>query len=261
MKNVTRNVLVVAAVCVSGSCAPQEDVAPIFQSAPWIQWETYRGVDAPAFGEFFEMLQENYSASYEAGWSIYGENPTVAYRATALPDGWESVESVGQERMAVFQQFNSEQIDLFNRAWSSRHTALYRAAPEQSVVPENFTVADIQALPYHRVSIYRLKRTEASAFGEALAARAALDRDAGIENFVLTTWWGGLGTARPTVMLRVAAESREADVGPNFEARRAAREPYMDEFRALTGVMNASAWHIERHDQFRSSELSFVPGS
>lgn len=261
MKNLKRSALVVVAISISAACAPEEDVAPIFQSAPWIQWETYRGVDAPAFGEFFEMLEQNYSGSYEAGWSIYGENATVAYRATALPDGWQSVESVGQERMAVFQQLSEEEVDLFNRAWSSRHTALYGAAPEQSVVPENFTVADIQALPYNRVSIYRLKRAEASAFGDALAARSALDREAGIENFVLTTWWGGLGTARPTVMLRVAAASRADDVGPNREFRQAARESYVDEFRRLTGIMNASAWHIERHDQFRNSELSFVPGS
>ena len=60
-------------------------------------------------------------------------------------------------------------------------------------------------------------------------------------------------------MVRVTAESRAADAGDNAAARRAARQPYIAEFRRLTGIMNRSAGHIEQHDQRRIATLSFVP--
>ena len=139
---------------------------------------------------------------------------------------------------------------------------MYDAAPALSVVPDDFTVSDIRALPYNRVSIYNLKWDQAPAFREALAARSALDREAGLGSaFILIAWTGNVGTEAQTVMLRVSAESRTVDSGANAEARQVARAAYREEWNRLTAIMNASAWRIERHDQMRRAGLSFVPGS
>ena len=252
--------LAVAALAFPVAASAQE-VAPLFQSAPAVLYETYRGVDAPVFNEYFEMVVDKYANSDGFGWGIYRENATVAYRITALPDGLESMLQVQEARGVSFQDFTEGEVDLWNRAWGTRHVAVYNAAPGLSVVPDDFSVADIQALPYNRVTVYHLKWDQAPAFRDALAERSALDREAGIENFVLTAWNGGIGTEAQTVMLRVSAESRVADAGVNTRARQAARESYRDEFRRLGAIMNASAWKVERHDQGRIARLSFVPGS
>ena len=93
---------------------------------------------------------------------------------------------VQQARNESFQEFTEDQTDLSNRAWGTCHVAVYNAAPALSVVPDGFSVADIQALPYNRVTLYNLKWGEAPAFRQALAERSALGREAGIEDFVLT---------------------------------------------------------------------------
>ena len=165
-------------------------------------------------------------------------------------------------RGVSFQDFSEAQVALWNSAWGSRHVSVYDAVPALSVVPDDFTVSDIRALPYNRVRIYNLKWDQAPAFREALAARSALDREAGLGSaFILIAWTGNVGTEAQTVMLRVSAESRTVDSGANAEARQVARAAYREEWNRLTAIMNASAWRIERHDQRRRAELSFVPGS
>ncbi|HBV07016.1 MAG TPA: hypothetical protein DEF01_09770 [Gemmatimonadetes bacterium] len=248
--------IAVAAIC--PSMVNGQDVAPIFESAPWIQYETYRAVDAPVFREYFEMLVDKFSGTEAFGWGVYQESPTVAYRITALPNTWQSLQDVNEQRVAGFEDFTEVEVDLFNRAWGSRHAALYAVNPDQSVVPEGFTVDDIRALPYNRVMVYRLKWGQAPAFAEALAARSALDREAGMDNFVFTVWWGGLGTETRTVMVRISAENRAADIA-GFQSRQEARQAYMDEWRRLSGIMNAAAWEIEHHNQIRVADLSFAP--
>lgn len=235
--------------------------APIFEQAPAVAYETYNGVNGDVFVEYFESLVDKYHGTDVAGWGIYRENPTVWYRVTPLPDRMQSLIAVSQARNAGAQEFTDHQRALWNSAWGTRHVALYNAAPNMSVVPTDFSVSDITQLPYNRVIVYHLKWDQAAAFRTALRARSALDREAGIENFVLTAWNGGLGTEAPTIMLRISAESQEADLGANREARRMARESYRDEWNRLTGIMNAAAVHIERHDQRRIAELSHVPGS
>jgi hypothetical protein len=256
-----RSVLVAATLLLPVTTAAQ-DVAPIFESAPAVLYETYRAVNSPVFTEYFEMLVDRYAGSDGYGWGVYSENATVHYRITALPEGLTSMVAVQQARGVSFQDFSESEVALWNSAWGSRHVSVYNAAPGLSVVPDGFTVSDIQALPYNRVSIYNLKWDQAPAFREALAARSALDREAGLgDAFVLTAWNGGVGTEAQTVMLRVSAESRTVDAGSNFDARRAARAAYGEEWGRLNAIINASAWRIERHDQFRRAELSFVPGS
>ena len=259
MKMLMKGAFVVAALSVPATSWAQE-VAPLFEAAPAVLYETYRGVDAPVFNEYFGMLVDKYANSDGFGWGIYRENATVAYRITALAEGLQSMLDVQQARLTSFQEFTEDQLDLWNRAWGTRHVAVYNAAPELSVVPDDFSVADIQALPYNRVTVYHLKWNQAPAFRQALTERSALDREAGIENFVLTVWNGGIGTEAQTVMVRGSAESRAADAGANGAARRAARESYIEEFRRLSAIMNASAWHVEQHDQRRIARLSFVPG-
>jgi len=238
-----------------------QEVAPIFEQAPMVQYETYRGVDQPVFGEYFEMLVNKYKGSQGHGWGLYRENSTVWYRITPLPNRMESLVEVQQARNAGAQAFSAAERELWNTAWGTRHLALYTAAPAMSVVPDGFSVADIQALPYNRVTIYHLKWDQAAAFRQALRDRSALDREANIENFVLTAWNGGLGTEAQTVMIRVSAESIEADIGPNREARRQAREPYMDEWGRLSQIMTGATAHMERHDQIRIADLSNSPGN
>lgn len=258
MKLLMKGALVVAAMSLPATSWAQE-VAPLFEAAPAVLYETYRGVDAPVFNEYFDMLVDKYANSDGFGWGVYRENATVAYRITALSEGLESMLQVQQARNTSFQEFTEDQVDLWSRAWGTRHVAVYNAAPALSVVPDGFSVADIQALPYNRVTMYHLKWNQAPAFRQALAERSALDREAGIDDFVLTAWNGGIGTQAQTVMVRVSAESRAADAGANAAARGAARQPYMEEFRRLSAIMNASAWHVEQHDQRRIARLSFVP--
>ncbi len=237
-----------------------QDVAPIFEQAPAVQYEIYRGVDQPVFGQYFEMLVDRYKGTEAHGWGTYRENATVWYRITPLPNRMQSLLEVQQARSDGFQNFTDADRKLWNTAWGTRQVVVYNAAPRLSVVPEGFSVADIQGLPYNRVTVYHLKWDQAPAFRQALAERSALDREANIDNFVLTAWNGGLGTEGQTVMIRVSAESQAADLGPNRAARQRARTSYRDEWNRLSGIMNAAATHIERHDQVRIPALSHSPG-
>jgi hypothetical protein len=220
-------------------------------------YETYRNVNNPAFGEYFSMLVEKYTGTNGHPWAIYRENAKTAYRITVLPDGIESMLPIQQARVESFQEFDEDQIAMWNAGWGSRQVSIWNTAPGLSVVPEGFTVDDIRELGYNRVSIYYLKWNRAAEFRQALAERSALDREAGIDDFVLTTWNGGIGTPAQVVMIRVSAESQAADIGPNREARRAARQPYMERFGELTRIMNEAAYRIERHDQGRINSLSY----
>lgn len=259
MKRVPRAASIAAVLAIPMATAAQE-VAPIFEQAPSVLYETYRGTTS-VFNEYFTMLVDKYSGSDGYGWAIYREGPKVAYRITVLPEGLESMLPIQQARTVSFQEFTEDQVDLWNTSWATRHVAVYNAAPQLSVVPEGFTVDDIRALPYHRTMVYHLKWDKAAEFRQALARRAELDRAANIENFVFTVWTGSIGTEAQTVMIRVSAESQQADVGPNREARFAARAAYREEFGELVGIMNDAAWHFERHDQTRIDELSFTPGN
>ncbi|MDA0330269.1 MAG: hypothetical protein O2958_14850 [Gemmatimonadetes bacterium] len=260
MKNLMRSAWIAVMLAVPVAAAAQ-DIPPLFQQAPAVLYETYRGVNAPVFNEYFSMLADRYADSDGYGWGVYRENPTVAYRITALPEGLQSMVEVQAARIATFETFGESEVALWNSAWGSRHVAVYDAAPGMSVVPAGFTVADIQALPYNRVTVYHLTWDKAPEFRRALAARSALDRAAGIAGFVMTVWNGGIGTEAPTVMVRVSAASQAADIGANATARRAARAAYQAEFGRLSGIMNAAARHIERHDQVRVPRLSHVPGA
>jgi hypothetical protein len=231
--------------------------APFFEQVPAVLYETYRGVSNPTFDNYFNMLVDKYATSGGAGWAIYRENAKTAYRITVLPEGMESLLPIQQARVASFQEFDEGQMALWNGAWESRHVAVFNAAPAMSVVPEGFTVDDIRRLPYNRTTLYYLKWDQAAEFRQALRRRYELDREAGIENFVLTAWNGGIGTEAQVVMIRVSAESRTADAGPNFEARRAARASYSDEWRELNRVMGDAVRRIERHDQVRVNRLSY----
>lgn len=236
--------------------ATAQDVAPLFQQAPTVLYETYRGVSAPEFNEYFEGLVAKYEGTDQHPWGIYTENATVAYRITALPEGLTTLMEVTQARNAGAQEFTDEERALWNSSWDTRQAVIYNAAPAMSVVPEDFDIDDIRELPFNRVSIYHIKWDQAAAFRQALRERSALDRENGVQGFIMTAWNGGLGTPAQTVMIRVSAESQAADVGPNAEARRASRAAYRAEWGRLSGIMNAASWSIERHDQTRRAALS-----
>ena len=247
--------LIFSILCISApGITQEEEVAPIFQEVRGLMYETYKGVNRPIFNEYFEMLVEKYEGT-DARWAIFNENLSVAHRITALPEGWDSVVAVTEERQASFQEFTYAQRALWDVAWDTRQVQLYGAMPALSYVPEGFTVEDIQQLPYHRVEIHHLKWDQAPAWREALARRHEIDREAGVDNMVLTTWNGGLGTEGMTVMIRIAAESPEADQAQLAE-RQQLREPYMDEIMELMAQMNAATRHVERHDQMRDYDRS-----
>lgn len=241
--------------------ASAQEVAPLFQKAPSVLYETYRAVNAPAFNEYFEMLAAKYERSGGFAWGIYTENPTVAYRITALPERLTTLIEVNRARNAGAQAFTPAERAMWNAGWGSRQAVIYNAAPAMSVVPDDFDIDHIRALPYNRVIVYHIRWDQAPAFREALRARSALDRENGVRGFVMTAWNGGLGTAAQTVMIRVSAESQAADVGANREARSASRASYREEWGRLSGIMNAAAWSIERHDQTRRPALSYTGGN
>jgi hypothetical protein len=238
-----------------------QGVAPFFERAPSVLVDTYEGIDAPVFTEYFEMLAEKYEGSEAWPWSVFTRSSTTATRVTPLPAGLESMLEVLASRQAGFQDFDESQTELWNSAWGTRHMSVYGAAPAMSVVPDGFTVEDMHALPYTRVIVYELEWDQAPAFRAALRERSALDRAAGLGNaFVLTAWNGGIGTVGQTVVLRVSAESRAADAGPNGEARRVARQGYRAEWNRLTGIMNAAARNMEIFNETYRPELSLTPG-
>ncbi len=257
MRFIKRGVLAVAAFAIAGPAAAQ-DVPPFFEQVPAVLYETYRGV-TPAFGDYFEMLVGRYSETGGTGWGIYFENAKTAYRITVLPEGLESLLPIQRARGVSFQDFTEEQVDLWNAGWGSRHVSVWNAAPAMSVVPEGFDLDDIRELRYNRTTFYYLKWDQAAAFRQALAARSALDREAGLEHFVLTAWNGGIGTPAQVVMVRVSATNRLADAGVNSDERRAARESYQEEFRGFSRIMADAAYRIERHDQSRVDRLSYTP--
>ncbi len=255
-----RPAIFVATLLAVSTHAVAQEPEPIFQQVPAVLYETYRGTTSN-FDDYFRMLVQKYAGTDGYGWAVYRENGKVAYRITALPEGLASVLPVQQARGASFQEFDENQLALWSQSWATRHAAMYNAAPDLSVVPAGFTVDDIRAQPYHRVIVYHLKWDQAGAFREALARRSELDRAAGIENFVLTVWNGGFGTEGQTVMLRVSAESREADAGPNRAARMAKRQPYWEEWVALTRTMADAAWAMDVHDEWRQNDLSWTPAN
>jgi hypothetical protein len=241
MKTLQRCALVALGLTLPSVVSAQE-VAPFFQQAPAVLVDTYEGVDAPVFNDYFEMLTQRYEGSDGWPWSIFTRSATKAIRVTALPAGLESMLEVLAARQASFQDFEESQVELWNSAWETRHVSVYNAAPGLSVVPDGFTGEDMQALPFTRVIVYELEWDQVPAFRAALRERSALDRAAGLGNaFVLTVWNGGIGTVGQTVVLRVSAESRTADADANFQARRAARQDYQAEWSRLTGIMNDAA--------------------
>jgi hypothetical protein len=246
----------VAAILAIPASGPAQEVAPIFEQVPAVMYETYSNINQPAFNEYFEMLVAKYTESGGHGWAIYFENPKVAHRITVLEDGLATVPGLQRARVESFQEFNEAQMELWNSAWGSRHAAIYSTAPNLSYVPEGFTVDDIRRLPYVRTRIHYLKWNQAGAFRQALARRGELDREAGIDNLVLTAWNGGLGAVGQSVMIRVSAESLMADREALAE-RMEIRQGYWDEWIRLTRIMNDATWKIETHDQTRVNDLSY----
>ena len=255
MKRLAISVFGIAALATAYPTQAQE--APFFDQVPAVIYETYSAVNNPAFDDYFSMLVDKYTASGGTPWAIYRENSAKAYRITILADGLDSFVPIQRARTASFQEFNDRQRESWMKGWGTRQVSIYNAAPAMSVVPQGFTVDDIRGLPYNRVSVYYLKWDQAPAFREALRRRSELDRDANIQDFVLTAWNGGIGTQAQVVMVRVSAESRAADAGPNSEARRTARQSYRAEWQELSRAMGNAAWRIERHDQTRVDRLSY----
>lgn len=255
MRTFTSAALVAAILAVPAPATAQE-VAPIFEQVPAVMYETYSNINQPAFNEYFEMLVAKYTESGGHGWAIYMENPKMAHRITVLEDGLATVPGLQAARVASFQEFTEQQMELWNSAWGARHAAIYGTAPNLSYVPEGYTLDDIRRLPYVRTRIYYLKWNQAGAFRQALARRAELDREAGIDNLVLTAWNGGLGAVGQSVMIRVSAESIEADRAALAE-RMEIRQGYWDEWTRLTRIINDASWKVETHDQRRVNDLSY----
>lgn len=253
--------LLAVALCAPTSAVAQEEteVAPFFEQVPAIMYETYRGV-TPAFGDYFSMLVDRYEAAGGGyGWAVYREGPKIGYRITVLPNGLESMMEIQQARQTSFADFGEDEMALWNAAWETRQVQVYGAAPGLSVVPDGFTLEDMRALPYHRATVYRLDWDKAPAFRDALRQRSALEREAGIGNYVMTVWNGGIGTEAQTVMIVWASESPQAYFGPDLDARRAGREGISEEGGRLTRIMNESARSAELHELRRIARLSYTP--
>jgi len=261
MNAVVRTALVAVALSFPAVTRAQE-VAPFFEQVPSVLVDTYADVNAPVFTEYFEMLVDRDVDSEGTGWSIYTRSPTDAIRVTVLPEGLDSMLGVLNARGTGFQDFDDGQVELWLTAWGTRQVSVYNSSPAMSAVPEGFSVEDIRELPFTRVIVYELEWDQAPAFRAALRERSALDRGSEIgDNFVMTAWNGGIGTAAQTVVLRISAESRAADAGPNQQGRRAARADYREEWNRLSGVMNASARTVTVHNETFRPSLSFTPGN
>ena len=58
---------------------------------------------------------------------------SIAHRLTGLPEGWDSVVGVTEERQASFQDFTYAQRALWDVAWETRQVQLYGAMPDGMV--------------------------------------------------------------------------------------------------------------------------------
>ena len=247
--------LIFSILCIAApGITQEEEVAPIFQEIPYMMYETYEGVNRPVFNEYFEMLVERYEGT-DARWAIFNENMSVAHRLTGLPEGWDSVVGVTEDRQASFQDFTYAQRALWEVAWETRQVQLYSAMPALSYVPEGFTMEDMRQLPWRRVEIHHVEWDQAPAWRAAVARMNEINREYGIDNMVVTVWSGGLGTTAMSFMVRSADESQEAYRANRME-RNGLREAHREEIRDLFMQMNAATRHIERHDQTVAPNLS-----
>ena len=175
---------------------------------------------------------------------------SIAHRLTGLPEGWDSVVGVTEDRQASFQDFTYAQRALWDVAWETRQVQLYGARPALSYVPEGFTAEDMRQLPWRRVEIHHVEWDQAPAWRAAVARMNEINREYGIVNMVVTVWSGGLGTTAMSFMVRSADESQEAYRANRME-RNGIREAHREEIRDLFMQMNAATRHVERHDQMR----------
>jgi hypothetical protein len=220
MRSLFSVALIFSILCISApGITQEEEVAPIFQEIPYMMYETYEGVNRPVFNEYFEMLVERYEGT-DARWAIFNENMSVAHRLTGLPEGWDSVVAVTEDRQASFQEFTYAQRALWDVAWETRQVQLYSAIPALSYVPEGFTTEDMRQLPWRRVEIHHVEWDQAPAWRAAVARMNEINREYGIDNMVATVWSGGLGTTAMSFMIRYADESQEA-----YRANRMERDP------------------------------------
>ena len=94
--------LIFTILCISAPAITQEEQAePTFPSISGLMYETYKGIDRPAFNKYFELMVEKFEGNPDARWSIWNENMSVAYRITGLPEGLRSVELLRKEGMSV----------------------------------------------------------------------------------------------------------------------------------------------------------------
>jgi hypothetical protein len=256
MKRMLLAAVVSALFCVPAPGATQE-VAPFFTQVPAVMFETYQGVNQPAFTDYFASLVEKYQHTGGTSWSIYNENAKTAHRVTALPEGLPSMLPIQEARVKSSQEFTDAQRVLFNSAWATRHLAIYNAMPDMSYVPADFsTTVD---LPFVRTRVHHLKWDQQGAFRAALARRGELDREAGIDNLVLVAWNGGIGTEAPVVMLTVFAESQEADVAALAERNRI-RQGYWAEWAEQNRIMNDASVSIDESTNRFNAALSYSSG-
>jgi hypothetical protein len=248
--------LIFTILCISAPAITQEEQAePTFPSISGLMYETFKGIDRPLFNEYFALLVEKFEGNPDAGWSIWNENMSVAYRITGLPEGLHSVAAITERRQTGFQEFTEEERALWDKAWQTRQVQLYNAIPALSYVPEGFTMEDMRQLPWRRVEIHHVEWDQAPAWRAAVARMNEINREYGIDNMVVTVWGGGLGTTAMSFMVRSADESQEAYRANRME-RNGIREAHREEIRDLFMQMNAATRHIERHDQTVAPNLS-----
>jgi hypothetical protein len=234
-----------------------QEVAPYFEDVPAVMFETYGGVNQPAFNEYFEMLVAKYNRTGGIGWTLTNQNPKTAHRVTALPEGLASMLTIQQARAASAQEFTDADRELFNHAWGTRHLAVYTAVPELSYVPAGFSTDDIGDMPYVRTIVYHLKWDQQGAFRDALARRGELDREAGIDNLVLVAWNGGVGTETPVMMLTIFAADQAADLAA-LAVRNEIRDGYREAWAEQNRIMMDATLSMERADQNINSALSYA---
>lgn len=220
-------------------------------------FEQYDGVSSAEFQEYFELLKERYDGS-DMSWGIYqAENPRVAFRVTAVPEGgMQGVLDVLDARVRGFDAFTGRLNELWGTAWQQRRQMIFSNAPDLSVVPDDFGYSHVESNPYARIYMVVVNPGDIQTFENAHKRIVELDAQLGNnEGRILRVYRGGLGSPAPAYLLFFHGTDL-ADFAAREERQNAARATIAAEWQEAWDALVKAARDVVIFETYRANALS-----